>query len=180
MSETMLCANCAATVVQQDAFCPQCGTAIAPQAPTILPPPNVPPGGPPVTQSIEFQKDPPAPPAPPHYGSSPQAAPYSGPRQTTAEGFLAGLFDFGFTAFITTKVIKFIYVVATALIVLSWLLWLYTAFAYSAGLGLLVLVLGPVVALFWLVLYRIMLELVMMIFRIGADVQAIREQHGSG
>lgn len=43
-------------------------------------------------------------------------------------------------------------------------------------LGILVLVVGPLVALLWLIVYRITFELVMVIFRIGSDAHAIRDR----
>jgi hypothetical protein len=99
-----------------------------------------------------------------------------GPRPTPAKGFFAGLFDFGFTTFVTPKVIKFAYVVITILIGVSWIIWIVVGFDDSAGLGILVLVVGPLVALLWLIVYRITFELVMVIFRIGSDAHAIRDR----
>ncbi|MFF0087680.1 DUF4282 domain-containing protein [Streptomyces canus] len=44
------------------------------------------------------------------------------------------------------------------------------------GGGVLVLIFGPIVALLWLLAGRITLELAMVIFRIGADLHAVRER----
>jgi len=167
MSEQISCSKCGASIVSTDAFCPECGhrqamlgpgdaTSTSPGHSSAPPPPGRPPTG------------------RPSAGSPP---PYFGPRPTPAKGFWAGLFDFGFTTFVTPKVIKFVYVVMTISIGLIWIGWIIEAFDYSAGLGILVLVFGPVVALLWLIVYRIMLELAMVIFRIGADIHAINERN---
>ncbi|MGW2525395.1 DUF4282 domain-containing protein [Streptomyces sp. NPDC001617] len=116
---------------------------------------------------------PPPPYPPPGFGTPPW---HLGPRPTPAKGFFAGLFDFGFTTFVTPKVVKFAYVLITIIIGISWVFWIIVGFNDSAGLGILVLVFGPLVALLWLIVYRITFELVMVIFRIGSDVHAIRDR----
>ncbi|MGW7196555.1 DUF4282 domain-containing protein [Streptomyces chryseus] len=130
-----------------------------------------------MTTSPELGATPPPhtspPPRPPTAGSPP---PSFGPRPTPAKGFFAGLFDFGFTTFVTPKVIKFFYVVIFILICIGWIFWLIAGFRSSSGAGTLVLIFGPLVSLLWLILYRITLELVMVIFRLGADVHAVRDR----
>jgi len=86
------------------------------------------------------------------------------------------LFDFGFTDFITPKVVKFVYVVVTIIIALAWIFYIILGFSISAGAGLLVLIFGPIIALLWLLVCRITLELAMVIFRIGADLHVVRER----
>jgi hypothetical protein len=174
MQERMNCPNCGASITPADSFCPECGhrqaepgpgdaTATSPGHAPDPPPPGSPP--PPPTNR------------PPAFGAPP---PHLGPRPTPAKGFFAGLFDFGFTTFVTPKVIKFVYVVITILIGISWIVWIIAGFGYSSGLGILALVFGPLVALLWLIAYRITLELVMVIFRIGSDVHAIRGRSDLG
>ncbi|MFI7399044.1 DUF4282 domain-containing protein [Streptomyces sp. NPDC049541] len=166
MSERISCPECGASIVSTAAFCPECGHRQAT------------PGAGAATPSSGHIPAPPPPPGRPPTGEPPAGAPppHFGPRPTPAKGFWAGLFDFGFTTFVTPKVIKFVYVVMTIIIGLSWIYWLYEGFHASSGLGILVLVFGPLIALFWLIVYRIMLELAMVIFRIGADVHAINER----
>jgi hypothetical protein len=167
MAERISCPKCGASIASTDAFCPECGHRQAKPDPGAAATPS--PG----------RSSAPPPPGWPPTGGPPAGAPppHFGPRPTPAKGFWAGLFDFGFTTFVTPKVIKFVYVVTTIIIGLVWILWLISGFRYSSGLGILVLVLGPLVALLWLIVYRIMLELAMVIFRIGADIHAMNERN---
>ncbi|MCX5287092.1 MULTISPECIES: DUF4282 domain-containing protein [unclassified Streptomyces] len=173
MPERTNCPNCGASVTPADAFCPECGHRQGEPGPgdaTAAPLQDAPapprPGSPP---------PPPPPPAgrPPAFGAPP---PHLGPRPTPAKGFFAGLFDFGFTTFVTPKVIKFAYVVITIIIGISWIVSIASGFRHSSGWGILALVFGPLVALLWLIVYRITFELVMVIFSIGSDVHTIRER----
>ncbi|MEU4352396.1 DUF4282 domain-containing protein [Streptomyces sp. NPDC023838] len=172
MPDGMNCPNCGASVSPADAFCPECGHRVGEPGPGDAtatrpgPAPAAPwPGSPP----------PPPPPAgrPPAFGAAP---PHLDPRPTPAKGFFAGLFDFGFSTFVTPKVIKFAYVVITILIGITWIIFIVSGFHKSSGVGILTLVVGLLVALLWLIVYRITFELVMVIFRIGSDVHAIRER----
>lgn len=161
------CPNCGASTTPADVFCPQCGHRQPEPAP-----------GDATATSPEHTSASGSPPPPTYPPPAPGTPPsHLGPRPTPAKGFFAGLFDFGFTTFVTPKVIKFAYVVITILIGISWIVWAIEGFHYSAGLGILVLVFGPLVALLWLIVYRITFELVMVIFRIGSDVHAVRDRN---
>jgi Domain of unknown function (DUF4282) len=100
----------------------------------------------------------------------------SGPRQQADKGFIASLFDFGFENLVTPKIIKVIYILITIVVALCALGFLITAF--SAGgivAGLLVLVIvDPILALLYLSLARMTLELYMVIFRIYDEAKQIR------
>src|SRR5204862_900850 len=68
----------------------------------------------------------------------------SSPQAADARGFIASLFDFRFTSFVTTKIIKVLYVLITVLVVLTWLGYTALAFRGGAVAGFLVLlVVGP-------------------------------------
>jgi hypothetical protein len=117
------------------------------------PPPPGPPGGP----------MPPMPPAPAAGGGSPIGA-------DTASGFFAALFDFSFTTFITPKVVKVVYIIATALLALGFLIVLVSAFSDSAGAGVAVLIIGPIVFLLYLAFIRMSLEFMVAIVRMSEDI----------
>ncbi|HET7684367.1 MAG TPA: DUF4282 domain-containing protein [Marmoricola sp.] len=112
------------------------------------------------------------PPPPPDQPAAPPPSPYGGgPAQSTdAAGFFKALFDFSFTTFITPKVVKVVYVLATALLALGWLVFLIGAFADSAGAGIAVLLIGPVVLLVYLALIRMTLEFYLAIVRMSEDI----------
>ncbi|MEY9969336.1 putative RNA-binding Zn-ribbon protein involved in translation (DUF1610 family) [Streptacidiphilus sp. MAP12-16] len=184
MSETvqLSCPNCGANVAQQDSFCSECGLRITPTNELIQDNPVAGTHG--QARSDQDEKSNAGapggssiPPVPPPY-SPPSGFPShpTSPSHTSTREFFAGLFDFGFTAFITPKAVKVVYVIIAILLALDWFAFLVVGFAYSAALGILVLTVGLVVALLWLVMYRILLEFVMMFFRIGTDVRAIKEQ----
>jgi Domain of unknown function (DUF4282) len=102
-------------------------------------------------------------------------APPSGSRHSD-KGFIASLFDFGFENLVTPKIIKVIYILITIVVALFALGFLVTAFA-TGGIvaGLLVLVIvDPILALLYLSLARMTLELYMVIFRIYDEARQIR------
>ncbi len=120
---------------------------------------------------------PPPPPGPgagaPPPGASPGPYPSSsGPASAgvPGSGFFAALFDFSFSRFITPMIIRFVYILATALIGLTWFALLITSFASSAASGLVVLLLGPVVALVYLAFVRMTLEIYLAVVRMSEDI----------
>ncbi len=95
-----------------------------------------------------------------------------------AKGFLGALFDFGFTAFVTPKVIKALYVLYTIWMVVWALIFLRLGFKYggaAGGIFTLILV-DPIFLLLTLGAYRVILEFFMVIHRIHDDLRAIRER----
>ena len=90
--------------------------------------------------------------------------------QAQAKGFFAALFDFRFNSFATPAVVKVIYVVGLVLLGLVYIGFVITAFTQSVGYGLLVLILGAIVALFYLTLFRITLEFYYAVVRMSEDI----------
>jgi Domain of unknown function (DUF4282) len=83
------------------------------------------------------------------------------------KGFFGSLFDVSFSSLITTKVIKVIYVLSMIVIGLVALLFVAAAFSESAAAGLFTLVvLAPVAAFFYLIYTRVLLEVIICLFRI--------------
>jgi Domain of unknown function (DUF4282) len=96
-----------------------------------------------------------------------------------SKGFLSALFDFGFTSFVTPKVIKALYVLITIGTVVSALVFTVIAFKVSTAFGILTLIFGdPLFILIVLAIYRIILEFFVVTFRMAEDVQALRERGG--
>ncbi|MHB1773383.1 MAG: DUF4282 domain-containing protein [Acidimicrobiales bacterium] len=93
----------------------------------------------------------------------------------TDAGFLKSLYDFSFSIFVTSKIIRVLYIIITIVYSLVALLF-FIDFARSGTLGLVAaIVLVPLGYLLSLTLARIMLELVMVVFRIGEDLRVIRD-----
>jgi hypothetical protein len=80
------------------------------------------------------------------------------------------LFDFGFNHFATPAVVKIIYVVGLVLLGLAYIGFVIAGFTQGVGPGLLVLILGAIVALFYLTLFRITLEFYYAVVRMSEDI----------
>lgn len=92
-------------------------------------------------------------------------------------GFLGALFDFGFTSFVTPKMIKVLYVLIVIGTVVSALVFTIVAFKASTVFGFLMLVFGdPLFILIVLAIYRIILEFFVVTFRVAEDIRALRER----
>lgn len=95
----------------------------------------------------------------------------------TARGFVGSLFDFGFNSFVTPKVVKVVYVLIMAGLALAEVGYLLFAFKESTIFGIIsLLVLCPLSFFVYLALWRILLELFIVIFRISDDLRSIRER----
>jgi Domain of unknown function (DUF4282) len=108
-----------------------------------------------------------------------QARPQQQQSQSRADarGFLGALFDFGFTSFVTPKVVKVLYPLIMIFTGLTALAFVAAAFHGSTGLGFLtLLVLAPLFFLVVTAIYRILLEFFIVIFRVAEDIRALRER----
>ena len=107
-------------------------------------------------------------------------ASFSGPaRQDMADarGFLNAVLDFGFTSFVTPKVIKVLYMLIAIGTVVSALVVTIIAFKASAAFGILMLIFAdPLFILIVLAIYRIFLEFFMVTFRVAEDIRALRDR----
>lgn len=88
---------------------------------------------------------------------------------------LAALLDFSFTHFITISFIKVIYMLAILAILVGWLGLVVAGFAsgFIAGIG--AIIVGSIVALLYLIMARVWLELIVVIFRIGDNTSTLVE-----
>jgi hypothetical protein len=94
-----------------------------------------------------------------------------------ARSFLRALFDFGFTSFVTPKVIKALYVLIAIGTVVSALVFTIYVFKVSTAFGIVTLVFAdPLFILIVLAIYRIALEFFMVTFRAAEDIRALRER----
>ncbi len=83
------------------------------------------------------------------------------------KGFFGSLFDLSFSSLVTTKIIKVLYVLALIVIGLGALALIITGFADSVTSGVLMLVIvAPLFALLYVVYTRVILEVVIVLFRI--------------
>lgn len=98
----------------------------------------------------------------------------------TNKGFLGSLFDYSFTSFVTSKIVRLLYVLTTLVVALWTVAFIVIAFSLSTALGVLMLLIGgPVFFLMSLIYVRVALELMIVFFRISENVQAINERGGA-
>jgi hypothetical protein len=134
------------------------------QAPPPQPPPAQPPAQPPPAQ-------PPAqPPPPPGYQ----------PPEEPRKGFFGALFDTRFDNLITPSLVRFLFIVSMILLTLAYVVWVIAGFASKASTGVLALVLGPLVALLYLILIRVYLELIVVLFKIREAAEETAENTRRG
>jgi hypothetical protein len=111
--------------------------------------------------------------------AQPMGPPARESRAADGRGFLSALFDFSFTSFATTRIIKVLYVLILVVVSLVALFYTIIAFRLSPGFGLLVLIIGdPLYIIIVMAFWRLLLEAFVVVFRIAEDVHAMRERGG--
>jgi hypothetical protein len=93
-----------------------------------------------------------------------------GPGPAPASSFLGALFDFGFNTFATPVVIKVLYVLGLIGIALGYVIAVIAGFSQDVLTGLAFLVGGGLVALFYLILFRVFLEFYYAVVRMSEDI----------
>ena len=91
--------------------------------------------------------------------------------------FFASLFDFSFSRFVTLRLVKFLYVVSMILMVFVVIAVIIAGFteAVSGVETVGYIVLAPILALLYLIMIRVSLELVVVVFRIGETAAEVRD-----
>jgi uncharacterized membrane protein len=133
---------------------------------------------------------------PPSYAQSAQGAAVPPPQWQAApptpakpraqraagdKGFIGSLFDFSFTSLVTPKIVKVLYIlftIWTALIGLSILVIGFRTGGVAGGLFTLIII-EPIFVLLTLGVYRVVLEMFVVVFRIHDELKQIRENTGS-
>lgn len=93
------------------------------------------------------------------------------------KGFFTSLFDFGFTSFITLRFLSVIYGVAVFLILMSSLV-VFFGILSQGGMYAVLATLVPIVALFYVILLRVSLEMIALFFRIGENTSLMAAAAG--
>ena len=87
------------------------------------------------------------------------------------KAFFASLFDFSFDTLIAPRIVKILYVLSIALAALWALFLIVGGFSQSSGSGILMLIIGGPLAFIVSVIYaRVVLEIVLAIFRISDNL----------
>jgi len=106
------------------------------------------------------------------YGQQPGGGnAFAAQAQTHGKNFFAALFDFSFSTFVTPKIIKIVYIILTVIIGLGLLFFLLTSLISGDALAIIgALIIGPIVALFYLAIMRMSLEMYYAVIRLSEDV----------
>lgn len=91
--------------------------------------------------------------------------------------FLGALFDASFSTFITTRIVKVLFLLQIALAAIGELVVVVTGFGQGFLAGVFVLlVVAPLTFLFWVLMIRVQLELVLVVFRIAENTAVAAER----
>ena len=90
----------------------------------------------------------------------------------------SALFDLSFTRFLTIGVIRIIYLLGMVLLGLGWLGLVIAAFSQGFFGGLLGIVIASIIAVVYLLVLRVWLELIVVLFRIGENTSQIASALG--
>ncbi|HRU39740.1 MAG TPA: DUF4282 domain-containing protein [Candidatus Goldiibacteriota bacterium] len=88
-----------------------------------------------------------------------------------AKTFLGSLFDFSFSDFITTKLIKFLFGAGIVLGAIFGVISIIGAFMQAATAGIISLIVTPIVYFLGIIILRIWLELVIILFKIEENTR---------
>lgn len=92
-------------------------------------------------------------------------------------GFFKALFDFSFTEFVTSKIIKLLYGLTIFFAGIIALIIIITGFSVHAGTGILaLLIVAPLIFLILVIYGRVLLEIIIVVFRIAEHIAEIAKQ----
>lgn len=98
------------------------------------------------------------------------------------KGFIGQVFDLSFKEFITTKIIKVVFILIIVAAAIGSFSIIVSGFAQGFGTGILSLILAPLGFFVAVIFYRIGLELIMLQFRIADNttkiVEAMQKSNG--
>jgi hypothetical protein len=106
-----------------------------------------------------------------HTGA-PEAAPGK-EGEMEDKGLCGLLFDLSFSEFVTTRVIKVLFILGIVLSALGALAMIGAGFAAGTGRGILMLVLSPLVFLLYALVVRVWCELIIVVFRIAENTSRL-------
>lgn len=86
------------------------------------------------------------------------------------KGFLGGLFDFSFRRFVTPKLLKVLYALGLLIALFAAIRFIGAGFDRGFLAGLVSLIISPALFVLYAVLARVVVELVMVLFRIAEGV----------
>jgi len=94
------------------------------------------------------------------------------------QGFARRLFDFSFREYVTTQILRVIYILAILMAALSALAFIGGGFAQSMLVGFVFLIISPVIFLIYVIAARVWVELIIVLFRISEDLSTLVKIQG--
>ena len=91
------------------------------------------------------------------------------------KGFFGGLFDLSFTEFVTTRVIKALYVIAIVIAAVFALGLLISGIAKGGAIAFLAVIFSPIAFFLYVLMARIWLEVIIVLFRIAENTGRLVE-----
>lgn len=95
------------------------------------------------------------------------------------KGFFSSLFDFSFTEFITPKIISILFIIGVIGSGISALGFIVSGFAADVVMGILFLILSPIVFLLMVIVFRVYMEIIIILFKIYENIKTISESKES-
>ena len=92
------------------------------------------------------------------------------------KGFFGMLFDLSFTEFVTTRIIKLLFVLGVLFSGIGAIMLIVRGFSGSPFKGILCLFLSPIAFVLYVLLTRIWCELIIVVFRIAENTGRLVEQ----
>jgi Domain of unknown function (DUF4282) len=81
-------------------------------------------------------------------------------------GFFRALFDFSFTEFVPSRLIRLLYGIAVVVAAVSAVAAILRGFQAGLGAGIIALILSPLIFLLVVIIARVWLEIIIVVFRI--------------
>ena len=92
---------------------------------------------------------------------------------TQSKGFLGTLFDFSFSEFISEDLIRILYAITIILAIVAAIAGVFAAFSNSVSAGIGALILAPIVLFVYILFARVMMEFLIVFFRIADHLKEI-------
>jgi len=91
-----------------------------------------------------------------------------------AKGFFGKLFDLSLKTYITPSIVRVLYVITMVISVIVWIILIISGFHVNVGVGILAIVLGWIVGLLVLVLFRLSFEVSLAMIRTAENTARIK------
>lgn len=93
------------------------------------------------------------------------------------KGAIGMLFDMSFTEFVTTRVIKVLFIIGIIFAIIATITLIVGGFGNGKVMGILFLILSPLVFLLYVLLIRIWCEIIIVLFRIAENTSRLVDQN---